>query len=177
MNSSFGQLCFTLGLIAIQLAASGDRELFAAEEPRNLTVSPKQIKLVGPEDSQQLLVTSISPTLANNDPQRQLDLTRLSKFVVDDAQVVRVNRQGQVVPLRDGKTVIEVRVGKQSRQVPVTVVNFERPARLSFRHDIVPILSKAGCNSGGCHGKAEGQNGFKLSVFGFDPQAGPRRFG
>ena len=42
---------------------------------------------------------------------------------------------------------------------------------IHFENDIVPILSKLGCNSGGCHGKASGQNGFKLSVFGFDPAA------
>ena len=42
---------------------------------------------------------------------------------------------------------------------------------LNFENDIVPILTKFGCNSSGCHGKAEGQNGFKLSVFGFDPRA------
>lgn len=43
--------------------------------------------------------------------------------------------------------------------------------RVTFENDIVPILSRFGCNSSGCHGKAEGQNGFKLSVFGFDPGA------
>jgi len=42
---------------------------------------------------------------------------------------------------------------------------------INFENDIVPILSKFGCNASGCHGKAEGQNGFKLSVFGFDPPA------
>lgn len=42
---------------------------------------------------------------------------------------------------------------------------------LHFANDIVPILSRFACNSSGCHGKAEGQNGFKLSVFGFDPPA------
>ena len=42
---------------------------------------------------------------------------------------------------------------------------------LNFENDIVPVLTKFGCNNSGCHGKAEGQNGFKLSVFGFDPQA------
>ncbi|MEO8497660.1 MAG: DUF1549 domain-containing protein, partial [Planctomycetota bacterium] len=42
--------------------------------------------------------------------------------------------------------------------------------RYNFENDIVPILSKFGCNTSGCHGKAEGQNGFKLSVFGFDPE-------
>jgi hypothetical protein len=43
----------------------------------------------------------------------------------------------------------------------------ERP--YNFANDVVPLLSRFGCNSSGCHGKAEGQNGFKLSVFGFDP--------
>lgn len=47
----------------------------------------------------------------------------------------------------------------------------EEPERqYNFENDIVPILSKFGCNASGCHGKAEGQNGFKLSVFGFDPE-------
>ncbi len=45
----------------------------------------------------------------------------------------------------------------------------ERP--LHFENDVIPILSRYGCNASGCHGKAEGQNGFKLSVFGFDPAA------
>lgn len=46
--------------------------------------------------------------------------------------------------------------------------NAVRP--VSFANDVVPLLSKLGCNSGNCHGKAIGQNGFKLSLFGFDPE-------
>jgi hypothetical protein len=42
---------------------------------------------------------------------------------------------------------------------------------LSFRYDIIPVLNKTGCNSGTCHGIASGQNGFKLSLFGFDPES------
>src|SRR6266550_3285394 len=42
---------------------------------------------------------------------------------------------------------------------------------VDFKTEIVPLLSKHGCNSGGCHGKASGQNGFKLSLFGFDADA------
>ena len=38
-----------------------------------------------------------------------------------------------------------------------------------FLSDVVPLLTKLGCNSGGCHGKATGQNGFKLSLLGFEP--------
>ena len=43
------------------------------------------------------------------------------------------------------------------------------PATPSFLRDVVPILTRYGCNSGGCHGKATGQNGFRLSLLGFEP--------
>ena len=42
-----------------------------------------------------------------------------------------------------------------------------------FGHDIMPILTRLGCNTGGCHGRAAGQNGFHLSIFGYDSS---RRF-
>ena len=43
-------------------------------------------------------------------------------------------------------------------------------AAVDFINDIMPVLSRLGCNGSSCHGKAEGQNGFKLSVFGHDPE-------
>lgn len=46
-----------------------------------------------------------------------------------------------------------------------------RPKQFNFQRDVLPILSRFGCNSSACHAKAEGQNGFKLSVFGYDPAA------
>lgn len=45
------------------------------------------------------------------------------------------------------------------------------PPTVDFLHDVVPVLSRFGCNGSACHGKADGQNGFKLSVFGNDPEA------
>lgn len=42
---------------------------------------------------------------------------------------------------------------------------------VSFRNDVLPILSKAGCNSGGCHGALAGKGGFRLSLFGYNPEA------
>jgi len=44
-------------------------------------------------------------------------------------------------------------------------------ADVSFDLDVVPILSKAGCNGGGCHGALAGKGGFRLSLFGYDPAA------
>src|SRR5215218_360141 len=40
----------------------------------------------------------------------------------------------------------------------------------TFERDVEPILTRAGCNAGACHGKARGQNGFPLSLLGFDPE-------
>ncbi len=55
-------------------------------------------------------------------------------------------------------------VGAESASAPQT-----QPA-VSFTNDVVPILTKAGCNGGVCHAKAgNGQNGFQLSLFGFEP--------
>src|SRR5262249_22826736 len=59
-----------------------------------------------------------------------------------------------------------------SRAVPAAQpddsnVDANRP--VDFANEIVPLLSRYGCNAGGCHGKASGQNGFKLSLFGLDP--------
>src|SRR5438874_3757751 len=46
----------------------------------------------------------------------------------------------------------------------------EHSARVSFRHEVVPILTKMGCNSGACHGTPSGKNGFRLSLRGYDPE-------
>lgn len=43
------------------------------------------------------------------------------------------------------------------------------PERLTFELDVMPVLTAAGCNQGACHGKQRGQNGFQLSLLGFDP--------
>src|SRR5215467_8605442 len=42
--------------------------------------------------------------------------------------------------------------------------------KLSFTNDIVPIFTKAGCANSNCHGSIRGQAGFKLSLFGYEPQ-------
>tara|TARA_B100000614_G_scaffold260616_1_gene288014 strand:- start:53 stop:2230 length:2178 start_codon:yes stop_codon:yes gene_type:complete len=40
---------------------------------------------------------------------------------------------------------------------------------VSFTRDVMPVLSKAGCNGGGCHGNQNGKGGFKLSLWGENP--------
>src|SRR5437763_537964 len=53
--------------------------------------------------------------------------------------------------------------------VGLPVVEAGERASVTFERDVEPILTRAGCNAGACHGKARGQNGFALSLLGFDP--------
>src|SRR5262245_3527106 len=44
------------------------------------------------------------------------------------------------------------------------------PESVSFRREVVPALTRSGCNAGACHGTPTGKNGFRLSLRGYDPQ-------
>lgn len=129
-----------------------------------LQVVPERIEFSVPETSEQVLARGVF-----GDGSR-IDWTRQAEYAVVDPTIAGVTKSGRVSPLRDGQTELTVRVQDQESRIPIVVRGMTNPIPVSFEHDIIPILSKAGCNAGGCHGKAEGQNGFKLSVFGYDPQ-------
>ena len=48
--------------------------------------------------------------------------------------------------------------------------SFTLPEEISFKRDVMPVFMKAGCNAGDCHGSSRGQDGFMLSLFGYDPE-------
>ena len=55
---------------------------------------------------------------------------------------------------------------------PVAVKDYSTATTWSFRNDVLPVMTKVGCNSGPCHGAAAGKNGFKLTLRGYDPVIG-----
>ena len=134
-------------------------------EQVTIRVVPDQISLNSPEATDQLLVFEAGA----DGPER--DVSREARYRVRTAGIVEISPAGRIMPLQDGETEIMVTVGEREIIVPVIVRGITHAEPVSFRHDVIPILSKAGCNSGGCHGKAGGQNGFKLSVFGYDAAA------
>lgn len=60
-------------------------------------------------------------------------------------------------------------VGAISTITPTDIPAKSHPAP-SFLNDVQPILTRLGCNQGACHGKAAGQNGFRLSLRGYAPE-------
>jgi hypothetical protein len=138
------------------LVAFTPSPLFAQQ---SLDVFPAKFELNGLHEGRQLLVTGAA----------QHDLTRDAVYAVEPGNVVRVSTQGYVRPIGKGTATIRIENAGQKREVQVTVKDFDETRPLHFTNDIQPIFARHGCNSGGCHGRASGQNGFKLSLFGFDP--------
>ena len=60
-------------------------------------------------------------------------------------------------------------------EIPVTVKDAATPRPISFQLDVMPVLTASGCNTGSCHGSARGQDGFMLSLFGYDPKGDHHR--
>ena len=130
-------------------------ELRAAD----LRVEPAKVEFRDAFARRQLLVSS-----------NGLDATRKAEYVSRKPDVVSVDASGYLIPHANGVGDIEVKLNGQSTVVPVDVSGFEKIRPVDFATEIEPLLSRFGCNSGGCHGKARGQNGFKLSLFGFDTE-------
>ncbi len=99
------------------------------------------------------------------------DLSANVDWRVEPEGIVAVEPGGYVKPLRPGTA----RISTRSREgySEVTVGGDLRRA-WNFAEDIEPILTRSGCNTGGCHGRGEGQNGFHLSLFGYDPEGDHR---
>lgn len=126
---------------------------------QGIDVFPPQFELNGLHEGRQLLVTSSA----------QRDVTREASYTVLPANVVRVSTHGYVRPIGKGTAIIRIEAKGQKREVRVAVNDFDESRPLHFANDIMPLLTRHGCNAGGCHGRASGQIGFRLSLFGFDP--------
>jgi hypothetical protein len=131
----------------------------------DVTADPAALQLRGPGAAYTLLVQGKTAS------SRLVDLTADADYRSLDRNIASVTASGTVRGVADGKTVVRVEAAGRVLLIPVQVQGTTRPRHFNFANDIVPLLSRFGCNSAGCHGKAEGQNGFKLSVFGFDPAA------
>jgi hypothetical protein len=163
MSSSF-RLEFLCLFLAAGVAAA-DEAVPPAVEITEVTVDPPEVRLSGPQSRYSLLVHG--RTAAG----RMVDLTAAARFRSRIPGIAEVSTAGVIRGVSDGAATIEVEAAGATLAVPVVISESSSPRTFNFENDIIPLLSRFGCNTSGCHGKAEGQNGFKLSVFGFDPRA------
>lgn len=124
---------------------------------------PDRVVLLGRAARQPLL-------LLGREDGRDRDLTGAARFRSDDANIATVSADGLVSPVADGTTRIVVQVGESAWVVPVEVRDATFVPTPTLERDVQPVLTRFGCNAGACHGKQRGQNGFQLSLLGFDPE-------
>ncbi|MBJ06256.1 MAG: S-layer protein [Verrucomicrobiaceae bacterium] len=126
--------------------------------------STGEISLSGQHALHQLVLT------ARRDGLMDRDASALASYSVTPTGIVRVEPGGLIRVLADGEATITARLANASIQRRVRVGRAGESLAISFPNEVVPIFTRHGCNGGGCHGKAEGQNGFKLSLLGFEPE-------
>jgi hypothetical protein len=131
--------------------------------PAELAVEPAQAGLAGPRATAQLLATGRDADGSVR------DLTRAVEWVSLDPAIAVVTAKGQVIPKGNGQTTIVARGGSVEARAEVTVSKLGEPAPVSFRQDVIPAFSQAGCNMGACHGTPTGKGGFRLSLRGYLP--------
>ncbi len=152
--------CSCILLLAEVVVAAGPKE------PAELRVFPAPIVLWRVGATQRIVVEAI-----DGDDRAIGDVTPVAELRVADRTIAVLDQQGRLHGLRPGRTKLMVRLGKLTREVEVEVRSGPQPYVPSFRNDVIPVLTRSGCNSGACHGAAAGKGGLKLSLRGYDPQS------
>ena len=131
--------------------------------PTSIMVAPADIHLSALRDRQSLIVQAVLPNGLT------VDVTDQAQMKIENEGLVR--RDGTTFyPVADGATKLTVTHAGHSVDVPVTIQNGKVDPAISFRLDVMPVFMKTSCNNGSCHGAARGKDGFRLSLFGFDPE-------
>jgi hypothetical protein len=153
-------------VIAALLSLAVDTQ--GAAPDRSLTITTghgdaTHAVIAGRDGAQQLVVTWQAGT-------QTLDVTRDVAYEVSPAGIVQVDASGLVTPLAEGEATISAMYEGVAATAKVQIAHFDEDLPVNFPNEVVPLFTKHGCNGGGCHGKSSGQNGFRLSLLGFEPR-------
>src|SRR3982751_4846922 len=129
---------------------------------QSLVVYPPKAEMNGREARQQLIAEASANAYQN-------DVTKSAIWTSSDPKIVKVDANGMLTPVADGAAKVIAKVNGAEASSTVTVSNVTAPFPWSFRNHVIPVLTKAGCNQGACHGALAGKNGFKLTLRGYDP--------
>ncbi len=142
-----------VAMLAATALAAGD----------GLAILPSTIVLATPESRQQLIAELTAGGF-------QQDLSQKTRWSSSNPQIATVSSSGVVSPVSDGEADITANAGGHTATVHVSVKNAKAPFTWSFRNNVIPVMTKVGCNQGACHGALAGKNGFKLTLRGYAPE-------
>jgi hypothetical protein len=157
--NAFSKRAVSVGFVGLLLASSGQA---GSPALTGVQVYPPDIHLDTIRSRQSFVVQA---TYVDGITR---DVTTEAKATLGNPALVRLEK-GVAYPVSDGATEMKVEFGGRAVSVPVQVKNAKADRPISFKLDVMPVFMKSGCNQGSCHGAARGKDGFRLSLFGFDP--------
>jgi hypothetical protein len=161
-------LAASLGALSLMMPGTGAKERRPSGERDAILVrvvlEPEHPLIFGAQLTQTLIVTG---KYADGSLR---DLTREASFTSSDPAVATVDPSGTVKAIKNGHAWITAKVGRVSARQAIRVQLADRKRAISFINDIAPIFTRLGCSSSNCHGALNGQSGFKLSLFGYEPE-------
>lgn len=129
----------------------------------SIAVYPSSVNLETKRDYHRLIILATDKNAVTR------DVTASAKLEIVDPKVTRLEGT-TLYPLQDGVTEVKITFRGKNLTVPVAVKESAKDRPVSFQQDVIPVLTAAGCNTGSCHGSARGQDGFMISLFGYDPK-------
>ena len=138
--------------------------LTAAVNADQFHVEPTSAALAGPHERLQMVATELDTASG------PVDVTRSVTYRNLTPEFISVSPTGGVTPLKSGMAAVQVTHGDAVVQVSIDVSGMAGGSPVSFQKDVMPILSKAGCNQGACHASQYGKGGLKLSLLGYAPE-------
>ena len=135
----------------------------ADPEIERIEAYPKSVTLETAADFHRVIVIAHFKDVSTH------DVTRQAKLTLADPSLAKL-KDSTLHPLKDGTTQLRIQYRGLTTEIPVTVKEATKPRPISFQLDVMPVLTSSGCNTGSCHGSARGQDGFHLTLYGFDPK-------
>jgi hypothetical protein len=134
------------------------------QKPIKLSIDPVDPLLFGKGSKQTLIAT------AHYADGSEEDVTGSAQFRSEKPGVASISDAGIITAKANGGAIIRATYRGLGASTTALVQRADAPAPPSFNADVMPVLTKIGCNGGSCHGALNGQSGFKLSLFGYEPE-------
>jgi len=153
-------------LMFLAVSTSALAEVKPVQSLRSLRFEPDGIFFASAGSAQHFLVTAIYSDGTES------DVTHVARALSLNPEVVEVDTSGgRLLSKSLGRGRVQISLGKITIEAEIQVGNHPAEMSVNFSPDILSILTTKGCNGSGCHGSPAGQNGFKLSLFGYDSAA------
>ena len=132
----------------------------------SLQVEPASIELRSARDQQAIVVTAHFSDGSTQD----VTSLAISKLVPKQSSLLTTEYVNETfIPKSDGATLATFSYSGFDCTIEIVVSGSKVQPPIEFRNEVLSSLTRAGCNTGKCHGSASGKDGFRLSLFGYDP--------